>query len=64
MRLLGTILLAIGFIALASAVLITDPTALDANIGAGILQMAGFVAGGAGLAVLLITLLVPKRTSR
>lgn len=48
-RTLGTILLALGFVMLASAALIRDPTALDANIGAGALTLFGIPAGILGL---------------
>lgn len=52
-RNLGTTLLAIGFALLVSAVLIRDPLALDANIGAGILSVAGIPIGAVGLALVI-----------
>lgn len=48
-RTLGVILLALGFVMLASAALIRDPTALDANIGAGALSLIGIPVGTLGL---------------
>jgi len=53
-RSLGTILLALGFVMLASAALIRDPTALDANIGAGLLTLVGIPLGGLGLALTIV----------
>ena len=50
-RNLGTILLGLGFVMLASAALIRDPTALDANIGAGVLTLVGIPVGTLGLAL-------------
>jgi len=47
----GTILLGSGFAMLAGAVLIRDPTALDANIGAGFLSIVGLPVGAIGLAL-------------
>ncbi|WP_424466504.1 hypothetical protein [Pseudoclavibacter helvolus] len=64
MRMTGTVLLALGFLALAGAHLITDPTALDANIGAGFLTIVGFVAGGAGLLALAVAGLMGLRRRR
>lgn len=54
LRNIGTILLAIGFLALAGAWFITDPFATDANIGAGGLIFLGRPAGAAGLLILVI----------
>lgn len=51
-RNLGTILLALGFVMLASAALIRDPVALDANIGAGILTLFGIPTGVLGLVLI------------
>lgn len=48
-RTLGVTLLALGFVILASAALIRDPTALDANIGAGALALIGLPVGTLGL---------------
>lgn len=48
-RRLGTVLLGLGFALLASAALLRDPTALDANIGAGVLTLVGIPAGLLGL---------------
>ena len=48
-RTLGIILLALGFVTLASAALMRDPVALDANIGAGALTLFGIPAGILGL---------------
>lgn len=64
MQTLGTVLLAIGFLALAGAHLITDPTALDANIGAGFLIIVGLVTGAAGLLVSVIAALFGMRRRR
>jgi hypothetical protein len=52
LRNVGTILLAFGFLMLASAWAITDPTAGDANVGAGGLILLGLPAGA--LAMLLV----------
>lgn len=49
----GTVLLALGFAMLAGAVLILDPTAPDANIGAGILAIVGVPTGSIGLALIV-----------
>lgn len=49
LRVAGLIFLGAGFVMLAAAVLILDPTALDANIGAGILVVAGIPIGVLGL---------------
>lgn len=64
MQTLGTVLLAIGFLALAGAHLVTDPTALDANIGAGFLIIVGLVTGAAGLLVSVIAALFGMRRRR
>ncbi len=53
-RNLGIILLGLGFVMLAIAALMRDPTALDANIGAGALTLFGIPVGALGL-VLTIT---------
>jgi len=50
-RYAGTILLGLGFAMLAGAVLLWDPTAPDANIGAGILSIIGLPVGAIGLAL-------------
>jgi hypothetical protein len=52
-RYVGTILLGVGFTMLAGAVLLWDPTAPDANIGAGILSVVGLPAGAIGLALII-----------
>lgn len=52
-RHLGTILLGSGFMMLVGAVLLWDPTAQDANIGAGILSIVGVPVGAIGLALTL-----------
>ncbi len=49
----GTALLAAGFAMLVGVVLIWDPTAADANIGAGFLAMVGVPLGALGLALIL-----------
>lgn len=49
MRHAGTVLLGVGFVMLAGAVIIRDPTAPDANIGAGILSIIGIPVGMVGL---------------
>jgi hypothetical protein len=54
MRTTGIILLAIGFVMLVAADAITDPTALDANIGAGGLIFVGQPLGGVGLLLVII----------
>ena len=64
MQTLGTVLLAVGFLALAGAHLVTDPTALDANIGAGFLIIVGLVTGAAGLLVSVIAALFGMRRRR
>lgn len=51
-RRVGTFFLAAGFLMLAAAALIRDPTALDANIGAGALTLVGIPAGVLGLVVM------------
>lgn len=53
MRSLGSILLGLGFALLASAALMRDPTALDANIGAGVLTLVGIPAGLLGLLLMI-----------
>ncbi|RUQ98164.1 hypothetical protein [Labedella endophytica] len=58
LRTLGTVLLAIGFTMLAVAVLIRDPTALDANIGAGALSLVGIPLGAVGLVLVVVTAVV------
>lgn len=45
----GNFFLGAGFLMLATAALIRDPTALDSNIGAGALTLVGIPAGGIGL---------------
>lgn len=64
MQILGTVLLAIGFLALAGAHFMTDPTALDANIGAGFLIIVGLATGAAGLLVSVIAALLGTRRRR
>jgi hypothetical protein len=54
MRTTGIILLAIGFVMLVAADAITDPTALDANIGAGGLIFVGQPLGSVGLLLIII----------
>jgi hypothetical protein len=54
MRTTGIILLAIGFVMLVAADAITDPTALDANIGAGGLVFVGQPLGSVGLLLIII----------
>jgi hypothetical protein len=53
LRTIGTVLLAVGFLALAGAWAITDPVANDANIGAGGLILLGRPAGIAGLVLIV-----------
>lgn len=60
----GTILLILGFAMLAIAVLIRDPLALDANIGAGILSLVGIPTGGLGVLLLLIAAVIGRRAVR
>lgn len=60
-RCAGTMLLAAGFVALSAAALVRDPTALDADIGAGILTMIGLVTGGIGLITLLVSAVLASR---
>ena len=55
-KLIGTILTATGFLALATATLIRNPLTPDANIGAGILSLIGLPSGAVGL--LLLTTVV------
>ena len=50
-RKVGVTFLGAGFLMLAVAVLIRDSTALDANIGAGVLSLVGIPVGVLGLAV-------------
>lgn len=52
-RAIGTVLLGIGFVALATAAFIRDPAALDANIGAGVLTLVGIPLGAVGLALMI-----------
>lgn len=52
-RNLGTIFLGLGFVMLSSAALIRDPTALDANIGAGFLTLVGIPVGTLGLSLVI-----------
>ena len=54
MRTVGTVLLGIGFTMLAMAILIRDPTALDANIGAGFLSLLGIPVGALGLVLIVV----------
>ena len=54
MRTVGIVLLGIGFSLLAAAILIRDPTALDANIGAGILSLLGIPVGALGLVLIAL----------
>lgn len=49
----GTVLLGLGFAMLAGMVLIWDPVAPDANIGAGILATFGMPVGALGLALIV-----------
>ena len=60
----GTSLLTLGFAMLAIAVLIRDPLAQDANIGAGILSLVGIPIGGLGILLLLISAVIPRRPVR
>jgi len=60
-RTVGTILLAVGFAMLAVAVLIRDPTALDANIGAGALSLVGLPIGALGLLLIVVGAVVSRR---
>ena len=53
-RKLGTVLLGTGFLMLAGAALIRDPTALDANIGAAFLTFLGLPVGALGLLVIVV----------
>jgi hypothetical protein len=50
----GTVLLGVGFAMLAGAAVIHDPTALDANIGAGALTLLGIPLGAVGLALVIV----------
>jgi hypothetical protein len=52
-RNIGTVLLGLGFTMLTIAALIRDPTALDANIGAGGLTLIGIPVGTLGLAMII-----------
>lgn len=56
-RVVGTIFLGTGFAMLAGAVLILDLTALDANIGAGILVIAGIPMGALGLILTIASII-------
>jgi hypothetical protein len=60
MRTTGIILLAIGFIMLVASDAITDPTALDANIGAGGLIFVGQPLGSVGLLLIVIDAIVRR----
>ncbi|RWZ67824.1 hypothetical protein ELQ92_00685 [Labedella populi] len=60
LRTVGTVLLAIGFALLAMAILIRDPTALDANIGAGALSLVGIPLGTAGLVLVVVSAIVRR----
>jgi hypothetical protein len=60
MRTTGIILLAIGFVMLVAADAITDPTALDANIGAGGLIFVGQPLGSVGLLLIIIDAVVRR----
>ncbi|MFB2597440.1 hypothetical protein ACEXQE_06585 [Herbiconiux sp. P17] len=57
----GTALLALGFVLLAAAVLVRDPVALDANVGAGILSLAGLTVGALGLVLVVIGAVLSRR---
>lgn len=61
MRTVGTVLLGIGFSMLAAAILIRDPTALDANIGAGILSLLGIPVGALGLVLIALQAVRSRR---
>lgn len=50
---IGTVLLGCGFAMLVGVVLLLDPTAPDANIGAGILAMVGVPVGTLGLVMII-----------
>ncbi|AZC13008.1 hypothetical protein [Microbacterium sp. ABRD28] len=50
---IGTVLLGCGFAMLVGVVLLLDPTAPDANIGAGILAMVGVPVGTLGLVLII-----------
>lgn len=66
MRTIGTILLAVGFLALNIAWMITDPFAIDANISPGGLILLGRFTGSVGLGLVAIdaVLLVIRRLYR
>lgn len=54
LRTVGTALLALGFLALATSVLIRDGSAPDANIGAGLLALGGLPVGTLGLVLVVV----------
>jgi hypothetical protein len=54
LRTTGIVFLALGFVMLVAADAITDPTALDANIGAGGLMFIGRPLGGLGLLLIIV----------
>jgi hypothetical protein len=58
LRTIGTILLALGFLMLVGARAITDPFALDANIGAGGLIFLGQPLGAIGLLLLIVDAII------
>lgn len=60
LRPVGTVLLALGFVLLALSILIRDPTALDANIGAGALALAGIPLGTVGLVIVLVGAVIER----
>ena len=60
LRVVGTVILAIGFMMLALAILIRDPAALDANIGAGALSLVGMPLGALGLVLLVVGAVVER----
>ncbi|NYF16647.1 hypothetical protein HDC37_001472 [Microbacterium sp. AK009] len=53
MHYIGTVLLGCGFAMLVGVVLLLDPAAPDANIGAGILAMVGVPLGTLGLLMII-----------
>lgn len=63
-RTAGTILLSLGFAMLTTAVLLRDPTALDANIGAGILSLIGIPVGTLGLLLTIASAVYTTRRRR
>lgn len=60
LRVVGTVILAIGFMMLALAILIRDPAALDAIIGAGALSLVGMPLGALGLVLLVVGAVVER----